>query len=445
MLAAMLLLAACGQQLGPNEMKLSGTIENLDQWVRLSEQSIAEAPIDSIYLDWEFDSEPVQLAATELSVNDGKASFTLQLELPGEGVYTLRTGAFKKDVWLDAGSHAITISLPSEGTIVTSTAESIPLHEKFEFFATTSDRLVGQAMNGDTTAREKFFVLYDSMRSADDRLATMLKLRDFPEYVNVQEEFATPADYYDQFWNDFDLTDSTLGTFDGLRARAHVWVRESIITSAYPSDALSEKVKALAQTIVPGSATEASFLNGAMQGSAGRNDELFDWLAKRYLAHHPDGRLVADVEQELALISKLAVGAPAPEISLPTPEGSPLSLSDLKGKTVLIDFWASWCRPCLEDIPHLKALYAKAKDKGFTILSISIDTRDAAWRNALRKYEMPWPQVVASNGYEAEAARTYFVNAIPYNLVVGPDGTIIGKSMRGDVLDNFIFETLGIE
>lgn len=119
------------------------------------------------------------------------------------------------------------------------------------------------------------------------------------------------------------------------------------------------------------------------------------------------------------------IGVTAPMFTQPDVNGKNLSLSDFKGKYVLVDFWASWCSPCRKMIPNLKALYEKYKDKNFTILSISLDTDKDKWVKAMDEEKMPWPQVsdlLKSNG----AGVKYNVLMIPTSFLIGPDGKIVG-------------------
>lgn len=122
--------------------------------------------------------------------------------------------------------------------------------------------------------------------------------------------------------------------------------------------------------------------------------------------------------------SQVRKGKPAPEISLPGIDGKVINLSDLKGKIVLIDFWASWCGPCRHNNPKLVALYNKYHDKGFEIYGISIDSNAANWKTAIKQDELPWIQVNDNKGWYAPSTITYDVNAIPASYLLDRDGVI---------------------
>lgn len=124
----------------------------------------------------------------------------------------------------------------------------------------------------------------------------------------------------------------------------------------------------------------------------------------------------------------LVIGKPLPALGLQTAEGTTINLQALKGKVVLIDFWASWCMPCRASIPHLKALYQQYKDKGFTILSVSIDQNSKAWKAAMLKEAMPWQQAI--DRYEEGKDASVWMNAlgiqsVPFAIMLGKDGKVI--------------------
>lgn len=132
----------------------------------------------------------------------------------------------------------------------------------------------------------------------------------------------------------------------------------------------------------------------------------------------------------------LAVGKEAPEISLPNPNGETLNLSDLRGKYVLVDFWASWCKPCRQENPNVVAAYKKYRNKGFEILSVSLDKSKGAWVNAIKADNMDWKHVSDLKFWNSEAAKTYGVSSIPFTLLLDKDGKIVAKNLRGVALHN---------
>lgn len=136
------------------------------------------------------------------------------------------------------------------------------------------------------------------------------------------------------------------------------------------------------------------------------------------------------------------IGQFAPEISLPSPDGKEIALSSLKGKLVLIDFWASWCGPCRKEMPNVVKIYSKFKNKGFEIYGVSLDQDKEKWMEAITKDGINWPQVSDLKYWDNVAAKIYNVQGIPYTVLIDKDGKIIAKNLRGQELEKKIAEVL---
>lgn len=160
--------------------------------------------------------------------------------------------------------------------------------------------------------------------------------------------------------------------------------------------------------------------------------ELYDNLAPEVRQSAAGRRLKERIDQLL----DVNVGGMAPEIDLTTPGGQNVKLSSLRGKYVLLDFWASWCGPCLREVPNVKAIYEDYKDKGFEIYGVSLDEPDQrdAWIAAIDKNGMDWIQVSSLKGWECPAARRYAVTGIPKMFLIDPEGRIIAMDLRGEAL-----------
>lgn len=132
---------------------------------------------------------------------------------------------------------------------------------------------------------------------------------------------------------------------------------------------------------------------------------------------------------------KLELGMPAPEISLNDPTGKIIKLSSLKGNYVLIDFWASWCRPCRMESPTLVKIFKKYHSKGFEIYSVSLDKSGENWKKAIKDDKLEkWTHVSDLKSWNSEGGKTYNVKSIPYTVLIDREGKIIAKNLRGDGL-----------
>jgi thiol-disulfide isomerase/thioredoxin len=170
--------------------------------------------------------------------------------------------------------------------------------------------------------------------------------------------------------------------------------------------------------------------------------ELYKSLDAGLSKKFPNDKNVIMFHEVVERMLSTNVGQFAPEISLPSPEGKEIALSSLKGKLVLIDFWASWCGPCRKEMPNVIKIYSKFKNKGFEIYGVSLDQDKEKWMEAITKDGINWPQVSDLKYWDNVAARIYNVQGIPYTVLIDKDGKIIAKNLRGQELEKKIAEVL---
>lgn len=159
------------------------------------------------------------------------------------------------------------------------------------------------------------------------------------------------------------------------------------------------------------------------------------------VAERIDG-LITQLEQQAASEARLAIGNDFPAINEHGIDGEPLSTTALKGKVVLVDFWATWCGPCVAELPNVLAAYQKYHGKGFEIVGISLDKNKDALTGFIKEKGMTWGQYFDGKGWQNKVSTEFGITSIPATFLIGRDGKIVAKDLRGAALDKKLAELL---
>jgi peroxiredoxin len=171
--------------------------------------------------------------------------------------------------------------------------------------------------------------------------------------------------------------------------------------------------------------------------------KTIEGLGTRFPGNQNIAGIITQYKQQVAKNdAKPQDGKLAPDLNMPDTSGKPFSLSQLRGKYVLVDFWASWCGPCRGENPNVVKAYNRFKDKNFTVLGVSLDKDKASWVKAINDDHLTWYQISDLKYWNSAAVGLYGFDGIPYNVLVNPEGKIIGSSLRGEALEMKLSELL---
>lgn len=272
---------------------------------------------------------------------------------------------------------------------------------------------------------------------------------DVNDYRNYTIEGSAASESLHTFFENFMVKDSVLYlTFSKVDSMQQASGNDSLLTiERNKRDQQLKDINQLIADFINASESPAARYYALGMGSRTMQPEelklLADASADKFKGHMGLAKLksLMAVSTQVPPSNSL-LNQPAPEISLPDTDGNLFSLSSLKGKYVLVDFWASWCMPCRKENPNVVAAYNKYKDKNFTILGVSLDQDKQAWLNAIAKDKLTWKHISDLKQWESIVVAPYKIEGIPFNVLLDPTGKIIATDLRGEALDKKLAEVI---
>lgn len=319
------------------------------------------------------------------------------------------------------GGWQDTIQLKSDNTFSKKVTMNEPGYYRLNFYNTQVLNVILDRsdieVNVDGNNPQGFFEIkgspdLDLIKQVQDLLAAA---NESPEMTKINEAFNAAAQRNDE------------ARMEAIRAEYYTYIQK---TNDQIADLMVKHSPSLA------------VINLLKSGTIDR-DQYFDTymkVAENLRAEWPNYGVAREFIKHVETMKATAVGQPAPEIALPNPQGEVIKLSSLKGKYVLVDFWTKWCGPCRRENPNVVKAYNKYKDKGFTVYGVSLDRTREDWLQAIEEDNLTWTHVSDLKFWQSEAAKTYGITAIPFSILLDPNGVIIAKNLRGTALDKKLAE-----
>ncbi|MCB0704914.1 MAG: redoxin domain-containing protein [Saprospiraceae bacterium] len=287
--------------------------------------------------------------------------------------------------------------------------------------------------------------LLDSIQKQNAYLGQVVALNTYLFYPANPEGYTNEIGYFaEKFFRFVDWSDSNLDY--------NPWVYESwksytetLSRIGLPADQHKAYIEASLATIPTDKRAYQLALSGAIASLQQTQHPNFGHFAnlfiEKYKTQLPE--VCASLEKKIQLMTALSVGGEAPDFEMANPDGTLMNLHSMRGKVVLVDFWASWCGPCRRENPNVVRVYEKYKDKGFEVLGVSLDRERARWINAIEADGLVWQHVSDLKGWQNEAAQLYEVRSIPATLLLDAEGRILARNLRGPALESKLAEIFG--
>lgn len=287
--------------------------------------------------------------------------------------------------------------------------------------------------------------LLDSLDKANPYFAKVVGLNIFPSFENYGQNYTNGLDYFaNEFFQFADFKEEVYGRLPWTY-EAYKSYTTTLSSVSLPDDKHKQIIEIALKRVPEGTDAYKLAIGGVLAALNQKNHANYPHFAKIFIEKYKsiDAKAAGKLENEMRRKRALMVGGEAPDFSGQSPDGETIKLSDLRGKVVLIDFWASWCGPCRRENPNVVKMYNKYHDKGFEILGVSLDSSKERWVGAIEQDGLTWPHISDLKKWQSEYAALYGVRSIPHTVLLDAEGKIIARGLRGINLEKKVAEVLG--
>lgn len=432
------------------------------------EGELSACTADSIRLFVMNGSFPKQVAAAKLVQDGGKSTFSLSAKLPRKGVYALGDDPRRSASFLLEGGGSMTLSgncqnpvgtyklsssasndayVVLQGRVNSHNQQMQQLMQNLRLFQMSDPGQVGRIQADITAANTRHHAYLDSLEKAGGIVGKVAAVYNFKPYgfdVEASKSYPNELEHFEKtFFATVNFEDDEMAGLPQVYEKARVYAG-TLPHAGLPADRMKTDLDALLARAKVGSVGHENLLRGYLGALEQTKSELFVDFGKIYLANYnSDPGFNNMVQSVVNQMEAFRPGAVAPDITQPTPQGSMLSLSSLRGQIVLIDFWASWCGPCRKENPNVVAAYNKYHKAGFEIFGVSLDKDKQKWIDAIAQDGLIWKHVSDLGHWNSAPAQAYGVNSIPATVLLDKEGKIIARNLRGPALEAKLAEIFG--
>ncbi|MBN8680316.1 MAG: TlpA family protein disulfide reductase [Chitinophagales bacterium] len=318
-------------------------------------------------------------------------------------------------------------------------AESAQVRAQFNASTGNLRNTMAERVNSLVQRKMKYL---DSLKAANPLLWHSASLQMTPDFVG---QGGSESEFYAKNWFSWvDLTDKALENIPDVYNAFETFIAQQMQMGVAHEKAI-QAAEAYVAKFPAGSKARRMAQGGIVSALKANNSPQYPMVAKSYIDAYRSQDLgeIPALDTEVKKASTFLTGFEAPELAGMTPDSNQFSLKQLRGKVVLVDFWASWCGPCRKENPNVIANYNKYHEKGFDILGVSLDREINAWRNAIKQDGLPWHHISDLKGWQSAHAALYSVTSIPQTLLLDREGKIIARNLRGEQLGAKLKELFG--